>query len=93
MIRYNGAVNTVISATAGVYGLSVSPGTTLNGCIITNRSAGTVSRIHNSQVNVALNGTTASNGFARHHRIVSGFWSAVSRTAAWCYPEHWLGPV
>lgn len=62
---FTGAVNTTISATAGVYGLSVSPGTTLNGCIIINRSAGTVSRTHNTQVNVALNGTTASNGFVR----------------------------
>jgi hypothetical protein len=62
---FSASLNTTISATAGVYGISVSPGTRLTGCIITNRSAGTVSRTHNAQVNVALNGSTASNGFVR----------------------------
>jgi hypothetical protein len=62
---FTGVINTTISATAGVYAFSVSPGTELTGCIITNRSAGTLTRVHSAQVNVALNGTTASNGFVR----------------------------
>jgi hypothetical protein len=69
---FTGAVNTTISATAGVYAFSVSPGTTLTGCVITNRSGGTVNRVHSAQVNVALNGTTASNGFVRGYVETNG---------------------
>jgi hypothetical protein len=72
MVRYNGALNTTISATAGIYGFSVSPGTALNGCIITNRSGGAVNRVHSAQVNVALNGSTASNGFVRGYVETNG---------------------
>lgn len=66
------ALNTTISATAGIYGFPVFPGTALNGCIITNRSGGTVNRVHSAQVNVALNGTTASNGFVRGYVETNG---------------------
>jgi hypothetical protein len=69
---FSASLNTTISATAGVYGISVSPGTRLTGCIITNRSGGAVNRVHSAQVNVALNGTTASNGFVRGYVETNG---------------------
>ena len=86
MIRYNGAFSGSTSSVAGFFVIPVSPGTSLNGCLMMSR--GTAARFFNGEVNLGINGA-ASAGYIRGVATNSAGTAIAVNTSVPCFYIAW----